>query len=60
MKRSGDIKWGQLQIGMVVAAAAVFLIWASMRGGENMWSTGGDRVKMRFHDVKGLVVGAPA
>ncbi len=60
MKRSGDIKWGQLQIGLVVAAAAGFLIWASMRGGENMWSTGGDRVKMRFHDVKGLVVGAPA
>lgn len=60
MKRSGDIKWGQVQIGMVVAAAALFLIWASMRGGENMWSTGGMKVRARFTDVKGLVVGAPA
>ena len=60
MKRSGDIRWGQLQIGVVVVAAALFLIWASMRGGENIFSFGHRSIVARFHDVKGLVVGASA
>src|SRR5438105_15305129 len=60
MKRSGDVKWGQIQIGAVVVAAIGFLLWASMRGGDaGTIFARKNSVNAYFHDVKGLVVGAP-
>src|SRR5262249_28357263 len=60
MKRAGDVKWGQVQIGAVVAVAIGFLLWASMRGGDaNYWFAEKHRVHAMFSDVKGLVEGAP-
>ena len=59
MKRSGDVKWGEVKIGAVVVAAMLFLIWASLKGGDvNMYSST-KSFRVYFKDVKGLVVGAP-
>ena len=60
MKRAGDVKWGQVQIGAVLAVAIAFLLWASMKGGNaNYWFTEKHRIHAFFRDVKGLVEGAP-
>ena len=56
MKRSGDVKWGEVKIGAVVVAAMLFLIWASLKGGDvNMFSST-KSFRVYFKDVKGLVV----
>src|SRR3989454_4255348 len=59
MKRSGDVKWGQVQIGAVVFVAVGFLLWAAMKGGDLTAFAGKKSLRANFTDVKGLVVGAP-
>ena len=59
MKRSGDIRWGQLQIGAVVVAAILFLLWAAIKGGDAVMIGSKKSFHVQFMDVKGLVVGAP-
>ncbi|HVP39376.1 MAG TPA: MlaD family protein [Candidatus Saccharimonadales bacterium] len=59
MKRSGDIRWGQVQIGVVVVGAALFLLWAALRGGDAVLIGKKKAFRVQFKDVKGLVVGAP-
>lgn len=60
MKRAGDVKWGYVQIGAVVVAAIGFLLWASMKGGDSSFIFS-KRISINayFHNVKGLVEGAP-
>jgi phospholipid/cholesterol/gamma-HCH transport system substrate-binding protein len=59
MKRSGDIRWGQVQIGAVVVAAILFLLWAAIKGGDSIMIGSRKTFLVNFRDVKGLVVGAP-
>ncbi|MBI5837026.1 MAG: MCE family protein [Candidatus Eisenbacteria bacterium] len=59
MKRAGDIRWGQVQIGIVAVAAIGFLLWASIKGGDAVMIGAKKTFRANFKDVRGLVVGAP-
>lgn len=59
MKRTGDIKWGGLKLGIVALLAIGLLIWASLTGGGGSVFRPKSTVKTWFPTISGLVVGSP-
>lgn len=58
MKRSGDIRWGEYRLGLLILVGLSIFLWASIRGGASFFE---NRVplKARFRDVGGLAQGSP-
>jgi len=59
MKRTGDIKWGSLKLGIVALVAIGLLLWASLMGGGSSMLRPKHTVKTWFPNLSGLVVGSP-
>lgn len=59
MKRTGDIKWGGLKLGVVALLAIGLLIWASLTGGGGSVLRPKSTIKTWFPTLSGLVVGSP-
>jgi phospholipid/cholesterol/gamma-HCH transport system substrate-binding protein len=59
MKRTGDVKWGALKLGIVSLIAIGLLIWASLTGGGGSLLRPKNTVKTWFPTLSGLVVGSP-
>jgi len=59
MKRTGDIRWGGLKLGIVAIVAIGLLIWASLTGGGGSVLRPKNMVKTWFPTLSGLVVGSP-
>lgn len=58
MKRSGDIRWGELRLGLLIFAALALFLWASIQGGTNLFKKQYD-LHAEFANVQGVVAGAP-
>lgn len=58
MKRSGDIKWGELRLGLLIFVALALLLWASIQGGTSLFKKSHD-LNAHFPNVQGVVAGAP-
>jgi phospholipid/cholesterol/gamma-HCH transport system substrate-binding protein len=58
MKRSGDIKWGELRLGLLIFIALGIFLWASIQGGTNLFKKQYE-LNARFPNVQGVVAGAP-
>lgn len=59
MKRTGDIRWGSLKLGLVAIVAIGLLMWASLMGGGSSMLRPKNTVKTWFPALSGLVVGSP-
>ncbi len=59
MRRSGQVKWGNLWIGILVTFAIMMLIYASFHGGSTSFFEEKDTLTAYFPNVGGLVTGAP-
>ena len=59
MKRTGDIRWGSLKLGIVVLVALGLLLWASLMGGGSSLLRPKNTVRTWFPVLSGLVVGSP-
>ena len=58
MRRSGEIRWGELRLGLIIFLALGLFLWASIQGGENLFKTQ-HVLRSRFANVQGVVSGAP-
>jgi phospholipid/cholesterol/gamma-HCH transport system substrate-binding protein len=58
MKRSGDIRWGELRLGLLIFVALGLLLWASIQGGASLFKKEA-RLYASFPNVQGVVAGAP-
>lgn len=58
MKRSGDIRWGELRLGLLIFVALALLLWASIQGGTTLFQKQYE-LNARFPNVQGVVAGAP-
>ena len=58
MKRSGDIRWGELRLGLLIFTALALLLWASIQGGTSLFKKQYE-LNARFPNVQGVVAGAP-
>ncbi len=58
MKRSGEIQWGELRLGLLIFAALSLFLWASIQGGESLFKKQ-YVLRSRFSNVQGVVGGAP-
>jgi phospholipid/cholesterol/gamma-HCH transport system substrate-binding protein len=58
MKRSGDIKWGELRLGLLIFVGLALLLWASIQGGTSLFQKQYE-LNARFPNVQGVVAGAP-
>lgn len=58
MKRSGDIKWGELRLGLLIFVGLGLLLWASIQGGTTLFKKQYE-LNARFPNVQGVVAGAP-
>lgn len=59
MKRTGDIRWGGLKLGIVALIAIGLLLWASLMGGGSSVLRPKNTVRTWFPALAGLVVGSP-
>ena len=59
MKRTGDIRWGGLKLGIVAILAIALLIWASLMGGGSSVLKPKYTVRTWFPTLSGLVEGSP-
>ncbi len=59
MKRTGDIRWGSLKLGVVAIIAIGLLLWASLMGGGSSLLRPKNTVKTWFPTLSGLVEGSP-
>ncbi|MCI0405087.1 MAG: MlaD family protein [candidate division Zixibacteria bacterium] len=59
MKRTGDVRWGGLKLGIVAIIAIGLLLWASLMGGGSSLLRPKNTVKTWFPSLSGLVVGSP-
>ena len=59
MKRTGDIRWGGLKLGIVALVALGLLLWASLMGGGSSVLRPKNTAKTWFPALAGLVVGSP-
>jgi phospholipid/cholesterol/gamma-HCH transport system substrate-binding protein len=58
MKRSGDIRWGELRLGLLIFVALAIFLWASIQGGTNLFKKQ-YQLRAEFPNVQGVVAGAP-
>lgn len=58
MKRSGDIRWGELRLGLLIFVALAVFLWASIQGGTNLFKKQYE-LHTEFSNVQGVVAGAP-
>jgi phospholipid/cholesterol/gamma-HCH transport system substrate-binding protein len=58
MKRSGDIRWGELRLGLLIFVALAVFLWASIQGGTNLFKKQYE-LHAEFPNVMGVVSGAP-
>jgi phospholipid/cholesterol/gamma-HCH transport system substrate-binding protein len=58
MKRSGDIRWGELRLGLLIFVALAIFLWASIQGGTNLFKKQYE-LRAEFPNVQGVVAGAP-
>ncbi|MGH7724882.1 MAG: MlaD family protein [Candidatus Eiseniibacteriota bacterium] len=58
MKRSGDIRWGELRLGLLIFVALALFLWASIQGGTNLFKKT-YTLHSTFPNVQGVVSGAP-
>ncbi len=58
MKRSGDIRWGELRLGLLIFVALAVFLWASIQGGTNLFKKQ-YVLHSEFPNVQGVVSGAP-
>lgn len=58
MRRSGEIKWGELRLGLIIFMALGLFLWASIQGGESLFKRQ-HVLRSRFSNVQGVVSGAP-
>jgi phospholipid/cholesterol/gamma-HCH transport system substrate-binding protein len=58
MKRSGDIRWGELRLGLLIFVALALFLWASIQGGANLFQKR-YHLHSKFSNVQGVVRGAP-
>jgi phospholipid/cholesterol/gamma-HCH transport system substrate-binding protein len=58
MKRSGDIRWGELRLGLFIFVALAVFLWASIQGGANLFKKQYE-LHSEFPNVQGVVAGAP-
>jgi len=59
MKRTSKIKWGEIRIGLLIAAAILVLMWASFSGGGTSVFHAKTSYRAYFANVNGLVRGSP-
>ncbi|MGH8004256.1 MAG: MlaD family protein [Limisphaerales bacterium] len=59
MKRTGDVRWGGLKLGIVAIIAIGLLMWASLMGGGSSVLKPKNTVKTWFPSLSGLVEGSP-
>ena len=57
MKRSGEIRWGELRLGLVIVVAMAIFLWASIQGGSSLFKKE-HRLHARFSNVQGVTQGA--
>lgn len=57
MKRSGDIRWGELRLGLFIFVAMALFLWASIQGGTNLFRKS-YLLHTEFGNVQGVVPGA--
>ena len=58
MKRSGEIRWGELRLGLLIFVALAVFLWASIQGGANLFKKQYE-LYAEFANVQGVVAGAP-
>jgi len=58
MKRSGEIRWGELRLGLLIFVAMALFLWASIQGGSNLFKKQ-YTLHSKFPHVQGVVAGAP-
>jgi phospholipid/cholesterol/gamma-HCH transport system substrate-binding protein len=58
MKRSGEIRWGELRVGLLIFVAMVLFLWASIQGGTSLFKKQ-YILHSKFPNVQGVVSGAP-
>jgi phospholipid/cholesterol/gamma-HCH transport system substrate-binding protein len=58
MKRSGEIRWGELRVGLLIFVAMALFLWASIQGGSSLFKKQ-YVLHSTFSNVQGVVAGAP-
>jgi phospholipid/cholesterol/gamma-HCH transport system substrate-binding protein len=58
MKRSGEIRWGELRVGLLIFVAMAIFLWASIQGGSSLFKKQ-YTLHSHFPNVQGVVAGAP-
>jgi phospholipid/cholesterol/gamma-HCH transport system substrate-binding protein len=59
MKRSIGVRWGKLQVGLLLTAALALALWASLTGGGTSIFESKNEFKCFFRNVGGLLPGSP-
>jgi phospholipid/cholesterol/gamma-HCH transport system substrate-binding protein len=57
MRRSGDIRWGELRLGLLIFLALGLFLWASIQGGTSLFRKE-TKLYSSFANVQGVVSGA--
>ena len=57
MRRSGEIRWGELRLGLLIFVALSLFLWASIQGGSNLFKKQ-HMLHSFFPNVQGVVPGA--
>lgn len=59
MKRAGQVRWGELKVGILIFIGILFMLYASFRGGgTSIFESKNDYI-CYFQDLDGLAVGSP-
>jgi phospholipid/cholesterol/gamma-HCH transport system substrate-binding protein len=58
MKRSGEIRWGEVRLGLVIFTSMALFLWASIQGAESFFHHKRP-LRSLFSNVQGVVAGAP-
>jgi phospholipid/cholesterol/gamma-HCH transport system substrate-binding protein len=59
MKRSTGVRWGKLQVGLLLTIALALGMWASLTGGGTSIFESKNRFTCYFKNVSGLLPGSP-
>ena len=59
MKRSTGVKWGKLQVGLLLTIGLALALWASLTGGGTSIFESKSQFKCYFRNVGGLLPGSP-